>query len=75
MDAMGVDIQAVAVSVYQYYYWADAEVGSRITRVINEELAETTVKFKGRFSPLGTVPLQDTDAAIAELRTASKSSG
>lgn len=68
MDAMGVDIQAVAVSVYQYYYWADAEVGSRITRVINEELAEQTGKFKGRFSPLGTVPLQDTDAAIAELK-------
>jgi len=68
MDAMGVDIQAVAVAVYQYYYWADAEVGARITRVINEELAEQTDKFKGRFSPLGTVPLQDTEAAIAELK-------
>lgn len=67
MDAMGVDIQAVAVSVYQYYYWADAEVGARITRVINEELAEDTARFPDRFAPLGTVPLQDTEAAIAEL--------
>lgn len=68
MDRMGVDIQAVAVAVYQYYYWADAELGARISRLTNDELAESTAKYAGRFSPLGTVPLQDTDAAIAELR-------
>ncbi len=68
MDAMGVDIQAVAVSVYQYYYWADPEVGAKVTRLINEELAEQTSRFPHRFAPLGTVPLQDTEAAVAELR-------
>ena len=68
MDAMGVDVQAIAVAVYQYYYWADAEVGAKVSRIINEELVEATSAFPGRFSPLGTVPLQDTDAAIAELR-------
>ena len=68
MDAMGVDVQAIAVSVYQYYYWADPEVGARVSRLTNEELVESTSKFPGRFSPLGTVPLQDTEAAIAELR-------
>lgn len=68
MDAMGVDIQAVAVSVYQYYYWADPEVGAKVTRLINEELAEQTSRFPDRFAPLGTVPLQDTEAAVAELR-------
>ena len=68
MDRMKVDIQAVAVSVYQYYYWADAEMGAKVSRIINEELKESTDKFADRFSPLGTVPLQDTDAAIAELR-------
>lgn len=67
MDNMGVDVQAIAVSVYQYYYWASVEVGARVSRLINEELVESTSKFPGRFSPLGTVPLQDTDAAIAEL--------
>jgi aminocarboxymuconate-semialdehyde decarboxylase len=68
MDRMGVDIQAVAVAVYQYYYWADAEVGARVARVVNEELVDATAGYGARFSPLGTVPLQDTDAAIAELR-------
>ena len=32
MDAMGVDVQAVAIAVYQYYYWADAELGAKATR-------------------------------------------
>lgn len=68
MDRMGVDIQAVAVAVYQYYYWADPDLGAKVSRIINEEFVESTSKYPGRFLPLGTVPLQDTDAAIQELR-------
>ena len=68
MDAMGVDIQAVAVSVYQYYYWAEPEIGARAARIVNDELAEATSKYPDRFAPLGSVPLQDTAAAVAELR-------
>ncbi|MEO3860517.1 amidohydrolase family protein [Acrocarpospora sp. B8E8] len=68
MDRMGVDIQAVAVAVYQYYYWADAELGAKVARLMNEEFVESTAKHSGRFLPLGTVPLQDTEAAIGELR-------
>ena len=67
MDAAGVDIQAVAVSPYQFYYWAEPEVGARASRMTNDELAEATSAHADRFWPLGTVPLQDTDAAIAEL--------
>jgi aminocarboxymuconate-semialdehyde decarboxylase len=68
MDAMGVDVQAVAIAVYQYYYWADAELGAKVSRLMNEEFVEATSRYGDRFLPLGTVPLQDTDAAIAELR-------
>lgn len=68
MDRMGVDIQAVAVAVYQYYYWADPDLGAKVSRIINEEFVESTSKYPGRFLPLGTVPLQDTDATIQELR-------
>ncbi|MCT7657019.1 amidohydrolase family protein [Mycobacterium deserti] len=68
MDAMGVDVQAVAVAVYQYYYWADPELGAKVARMINEEFVESTSRYPGRFLPLGTVPLQDTDAAVGELR-------
>ncbi len=67
MDRMGVDVQAVAVAPYQYYYWAEPEIGARAARMINDELAGATAEFGSRFAPLGTLPLQDTDAAIAEL--------
>ena len=65
---MGVDVQAVAVAVYQYYYWADPELGAKVARIINEEFVEATSRYPGRFLPLGTVPLQDTTTAVAELR-------
>jgi aminocarboxymuconate-semialdehyde decarboxylase len=68
MDAMGVDVQAVAIAVYQYYYWADADLGAKVSRMMNEEFVESTSRHGDRFLPLGTVPLQDTDAAVAELR-------
>ncbi|GAA3774488.1 amidohydrolase family protein [Plantactinospora mayteni] len=68
MDAMGVDVQAVAIAVYQYYYWADAELGAKVARLMNEELVEATARHPDRFLPLGTVPLQDTEAAVRELR-------
>jgi len=68
MDRMGVDVQAVAVAVYQYFYWADAELGAKVARITNEEFVESTSKYPGRFLPFGTVPLQDTDAAVQELR-------
>jgi aminocarboxymuconate-semialdehyde decarboxylase len=72
MDRMGVDVQAVAVAVYQYYYWTDAELGGKVARLINEEFVEATSRHAERFLPLGTVPLQDTDAAIHELRYLAK---
>lgn len=68
MDQMGVDIQAIAVAVYQYYYWADPELGAKVARITNEEFVEAAAKYPGRFLPLGTVPMQDTEAAIGELR-------
>lgn len=68
MDAMGVDVQAVAVAVYQYYYWAEPELGAKVARLVNEELVEATSRHVDRFVPLGTVPLQDTQLAVAELR-------
>jgi aminocarboxymuconate-semialdehyde decarboxylase len=75
MDAMGIDVQAVAVSVYQYYYWADVELAARTSRTINTELVEATSAHGERFAPLATVPLQDTEAAIAELRYSARQLG
>ncbi len=67
MDRMGVDIQAVAIAPYQMFYWAGPETGAKVARIINEDLAEAVSRFPNRLVGLGTVPLQDTAAAVAEL--------
>ncbi len=67
MDGMGVDIQAISIAPYQYYYWADAEVGRDVSRIINDDLAEAVATHSDRFVALGTIPLQNTELAVAEL--------
>jgi aminocarboxymuconate-semialdehyde decarboxylase len=68
MDRMGVDIQALAIAPYQTYYWADPALAAEVSRTINDDLADLVDRYPDRFIGLGTVPLQDTDAAVAELR-------
>lgn len=67
MDKMGVDIQAVSPAPYQYYYWADPEIGRDASRMINDHLANIAATHSDRFVALGTVPMQDPDMAVAEL--------
>ena len=67
MDRMGVDVQAVSISPYQYYYWAEPEVGRDVSKMINDDLAGAVASKPDRLVGLGTVPLQNTDMAIAEL--------
>lgn len=67
MDAMGVDIQAISIAPYQYYYWAEPEQARDAHRVINDELAEVVADNADRFVGLGCVPMQDADMATAEL--------
>jgi aminocarboxymuconate-semialdehyde decarboxylase len=67
MDRMGVDRQALSVAPPQFYYWTDPALGRRLARLQNDHLAELVAKHPDRFSGLATVPLQDVDAAVAEL--------
>ncbi len=68
MDAMGVDIQAISPSPGQYYYWLEPELGRQAARHSNDGIAGIVAKYPDRFVGIGTVPLQDTDMAIDELR-------
>jgi aminocarboxymuconate-semialdehyde decarboxylase len=67
MDRMGVDIQAVSISPYQYYYWSEPGIGRDVSRLINDDLASAIDENPDRFVGLGTVPLQNTEMAINEL--------
>ncbi len=67
MDRMGIDIQAVSPAPHQTYYWTDPGMGAELSRAVNERLAEIVAQHPDRFVALGTVPLQDSSLAIAEL--------
>jgi aminocarboxymuconate-semialdehyde decarboxylase len=75
MDAMGVDVQALSLSPYQLYHWAEGELAIRAFRQVNDDLAELVREHPDRFLALGAVPLQDPGAAIEELRRCSAELG
>ena len=67
MDAMRVDRQVLATYVAQFYYWTDGDLGQHLARLQNDNLAEIVRDHPDRFAALGTVPMQDTARAVAEL--------
>lgn len=67
MDDAHLDHRVLTPPPFTYRYWADAEVGIQLCRVINDSIAAVVAAHPDRFSGLATVPLQDPDLAIAEL--------
>ncbi len=66
MDALGIDVQVVALTPFHYFYWADGELAPRVASLQNERIAEV-VRFRPeRFVGLGTLPMAHPKAAVAE---------
>jgi aminocarboxymuconate-semialdehyde decarboxylase len=68
MDRLGVDVQAISPSPGQYYYFAPDELGRDCAQMVNDGIAEAVASHPSRLVGMGTVPLQNTDMAIAELK-------
>src|SRR5262245_58834884 len=75
MDAMGLDRQLISPAPPQCYYGVSAEVGAKAARLVNDGIAQVVAKHPERYAALGTVPMQDGDAAAAELEYAVKTLG
>jgi aminocarboxymuconate-semialdehyde decarboxylase len=67
MDALGVDVQLVSPTAGFYQYANDLETTAAIARECNDEIADVLARCPERFLGLGTLPMQDVDAAVAEL--------
>jgi aminocarboxymuconate-semialdehyde decarboxylase len=67
MDKMGVDVQAISCSPFQFMYSLDPERGAAAARAINENLASIVQKHPDRFVALADVPLQAPEVAAEEL--------
>ncbi|MGH8867472.1 MAG: amidohydrolase family protein [Actinomycetes bacterium] len=70
MARAGIEVQALSVAPPQYYYWVDPTLGRRLARMQNDHLAELVAGYPDRFVGLATVPLQDVEGAVEELRYA-----
>jgi len=75
MDATGIDMQALSISVGQYFHWADRDLASQIVRLQNEKLAEVCGQHPDRFVPIGAVSLQHPDLAASQLEYAVRQLG
>jgi aminocarboxymuconate-semialdehyde decarboxylase len=60
-------MQVLATYVAQFYYWTDGDLGQHLSRIQNDHLAAMVRDHPDRFAALGTVPLQDSARAVAEL--------
>jgi aminocarboxymuconate-semialdehyde decarboxylase len=73
MDEKGVDVHVLStVPGTGFNYHVPANDALEVARFLNDHLYDTIQLYPTRFIGLGTVPLQDTELAIAELRRCMK---
>lgn len=66
-DGAGVNVQVLSTVPVMFSYWAEPEDAADLSRILNDHVAEVVRAHPGRFTGLGTVPLQDPDLAAREL--------
>lgn len=67
MDAAGIDMQVIMPPPGQCTYTIPAELALQAARIINDGMAAFVAQRPDRFTALGTLPMQDADAAVGEL--------
>ncbi len=68
MDAAGIDLALLSTPPTLFLYWIDAASAVDAARAINDAIAAMVAQAPTRFAGLATLPLQDPEAAAAELR-------
>lgn len=68
MDRLGIDVQAISPNPGQYFYFAEAGLGREAARLVNDGIAAAVAQHPDRLVGMGTVPLQDVEMAVAEMR-------
>jgi aminocarboxymuconate-semialdehyde decarboxylase len=68
MDANGVDMQLVCATVHTFFYDREPELAAACAALQNEQIAAVVRRHPDRFLGLATLPMQDPERAVDELR-------
>jgi aminocarboxymuconate-semialdehyde decarboxylase len=66
MNAQKVAVHALSL-MPPMVYWADGALGNRLAQLVNDAMAEANHAYRERFVFLATLPMQDPEAAVAEV--------
>lgn len=70
MDHLGIGLQVLSPNPITYFHHVEAEVAIGFCRWHNDELASTVADHPERLRAFAQLPMQQVDAAVAELRRA-----
>ncbi|MBI2357589.1 MAG: amidohydrolase [Deltaproteobacteria bacterium] len=74
MKRQRVDIHALSLT-RPMVYWADPELGLKLSQAMNDAMAEAHTAFPDRFAGFAVLPMQDIPTAMVELERACKLPG
>ncbi len=74
MNSLGVDVQVISTFI-GYYHFPAPDDAIAACQEANNEVAEMVRQRPDRFAGFATLPMQDTNAAIAELERATRDLG
>jgi len=67
MDRVGMDVSVISVGPPIFFYWLAPDAGAEIVRLANDGIAQMVARHPDRLRGMAHLPMQDPEAAIAEL--------
>jgi aminocarboxymuconate-semialdehyde decarboxylase len=75
MDRLGLDVSYISAGPPAFGYWLPPDIGLEVAGLVNDGIAQMVAKHPTRLQGMASLPMQDPDAAIAELERARKAYG